>query len=92
MLQTIHAEIDTNGQVHLMETVEFSRPRRALLTILDDEAAAATAPSISQPPDAAAALAFLRAHRLPPQARPTVAEIEAHIAEARGSWLPANCS
>lgn len=36
MLQTIAAEIDTKGQVHLLESVHLSRPMRALVTILEE--------------------------------------------------------
>ena len=84
MLQTIQAEIDANGHIRLLETVAFSRPRRALLTILEDNIIVAE--PVTQLPDVAAALAFLRERRLPADARPTAAEIEANIAEARDSW------
>ncbi len=37
MLRTVEAVIDEQGQVHLLETVQLARARRALVTILDDE-------------------------------------------------------
>jgi hypothetical protein len=37
MIQTVQAVIDKNGQVRLLENVQFSKPRRALVTILDEE-------------------------------------------------------
>ena len=38
MLQTIEAVIDNNGKVHLLENIQILTPRRALVTILDEEA------------------------------------------------------
>ena len=37
-MQTVQAVIEKNGKVHLLENVQISRPRRALVTILEDEA------------------------------------------------------
>jgi hypothetical protein len=37
MLQTVQAVVDKNGKVCLMENIQLSKPRRALVTILDDE-------------------------------------------------------
>lgn len=36
-MQTIEAEIDINGNVHLHETIRLTYPRRALLTVLEEE-------------------------------------------------------
>lgn len=38
MLRTVEAIIDKNGKVHLLENIQIARPRRALVTILDEEA------------------------------------------------------
>ena len=38
MLQTVEAIIDANGHVSLLENVKIDRKRRALVTILDEEA------------------------------------------------------
>jgi len=38
MMRTIEAVIDEQGQVRLLEPVELQTPRRALVTILEDEA------------------------------------------------------
>ena len=37
MLKTIEAIIDKNGTVRLLETIQLTKPRRALVTILDEE-------------------------------------------------------
>ncbi|HYH84129.1 MAG TPA: hypothetical protein VEX60_01525 [Pyrinomonadaceae bacterium] len=36
MIQTVEAVIDEQGRVHLLEEVQISEARRALVTILDD--------------------------------------------------------
>jgi hypothetical protein len=36
MLQTVEAVIDEHGTVHLLEPLQLSSPRRALVTILED--------------------------------------------------------
>jgi hypothetical protein len=40
MIQTVEAIIDPDGKVLLLESVEIKEPRRALVTILEDEPAA----------------------------------------------------
>jgi len=37
MLKTVEAVIETDGSVRLVEPVRIPRPRRALVTILDEE-------------------------------------------------------
>lgn len=37
MMRTIEAEIDVNGNVRLLETIRLQQPRRALLTVLEEE-------------------------------------------------------
>jgi hypothetical protein len=37
MIQTIEAIIEPDGKVLLLESVQLKEPRRALVTILDDE-------------------------------------------------------
>jgi hypothetical protein len=37
MIKTVEAIIDKQGQVHLLEAVQLPLPRRALVTILDEE-------------------------------------------------------
>ena len=37
MLKTVEAGIDKNGKVHLLENIQIAKPRRALVTILDEE-------------------------------------------------------
>ncbi|MBM4074802.1 MAG: hypothetical protein FJ267_04075 [Planctomycetes bacterium] len=39
MIQTVEAVVDAQGNVSLLETVELSVPRRALVTILDERPA-----------------------------------------------------
>ena len=36
MIQTVEAVIDEQGKVQLLEAIQFSVPRRALVTILDE--------------------------------------------------------
>jgi len=36
MVQTLEAEIDVNGNVRLLEHIELTQSRRALLTVLDE--------------------------------------------------------
>jgi len=38
MMKAIEAVIDASGQVHLKENIRLCGPRRAIVTILDDEA------------------------------------------------------
>lgn len=40
MIQTVEAIIEPDGKVSLLESVRISEPRRALVTILEDEPAA----------------------------------------------------
>ena len=44
MIQTVEAVIDEQGKVQLLETVQVSVPRRALVTILDE----GPAPSVDE--------------------------------------------
>jgi hypothetical protein len=37
MIRTIEARIDEQGKVHVLETIRLAGPRRALVTILDEE-------------------------------------------------------
>lgn len=46
MLQTIEAIIDMQGRVRLLEDVKIGKPRRALVTILDEEEITASNQSI----------------------------------------------
>ena len=39
MIRTVEATIDEHGRVHLLEGVELPAPRRALVTILEEEPA-----------------------------------------------------
>jgi hypothetical protein len=39
MIRTIEAMIDEQGRVQLLEAVELAGPRRALVTVLDEEPA-----------------------------------------------------
>ncbi|HEY0546118.1 MAG TPA: hypothetical protein VGC91_12130 [Pyrinomonadaceae bacterium] len=40
MIQTVEAIIEPDGKVQLLESVQLTEPRRALVTILEDEPAA----------------------------------------------------
>jgi len=39
MIQTVEAIIDEKGHVHLLQSVQVAAPRRALVTILEEEPA-----------------------------------------------------
>lgn len=81
MLQTVEAEIDINGNVHLHEPIQVSRPTRALVTVLENEPTPTALKG-----NAAEMLAFLQANRLPEEIRRSAAEIDAQIEEERNSW------
>ena len=81
MLQTVEGIIDVDGQIRWLEPLRVSQPSRIIVTLLQDHDSAS--PSKGK---AERALRSLRKNRLPEAARPTVAEIEAQIIEARESW------
>lgn len=81
MLQTVEAEVDTDGSVRLLEPLHVTKMSRALVTLLDTE----TVPA-SRKGSAAELLKFLQENRLPENARPRMEEIEEQVAEARESW------
>lgn len=81
MLQTVEGIIDVDGQIRWLEPLRISQPSRVIVTVLQDHN------GVPQPKgNAGKALRSLRKNRLPDAARPTVAEIEAQITEARESW------
>lgn len=47
MVKTLEAEIDTNGNVRLLEPVRLARKRRALLTVLEEEPKPLRAPGLT---------------------------------------------
>jgi len=49
MIRTIEAVIDSEGNVRLLEEVELPGPRRALVTILQDERRANETAMLSEP-------------------------------------------
>ncbi len=87
MLQTVEAEIDVNGNVRLLEPVRVKKRTRALVTLLDEvDGGMQERAETPKRGNAAAALEFLRTHRLPDAARSSAEEIEAQIQEKRNSW------
>jgi hypothetical protein len=80
MWPTVEAEVDVSGNVRLLEEVKITETSRALVTIIADGSVAPKKFS------AASLLEFMRANRLPDEARPSVEEMEAQIEEARNSW------
>jgi hypothetical protein len=80
-MQTIKAEIDTNGVITLLEPVKIKRKARATVTVFDD-----LPEDIPANGTARSLLEFLRSNRLPLESKPTAEEIDAQIAEARDSW------
>jgi hypothetical protein len=81
MLQTVRAEVDTNGNVRLLEPLNVTKTSPALVTLLDTENGSGILKG-----NVTEVLKFLRENRLPEEARPKVEEIEAQIMEMRESW------
>ena len=79
MLHTVEAEVGIDGSVLLLEPLHIAKPSRALVTLLEKQ-------STNQKGNAATMLKFLRENRLPESSRPSEAEIEAQVTEARESW------
>lgn len=81
MLQTVEGIIDVDGQIRWLEPLHVKQPSRIIVTVLQEHNGAPEAKG-----NAGKALRNLRKNRLPESARPSVAEIEAQIIEARESW------
>jgi len=60
MLRTIEAEIEVDGSIRLLESIEVSKTTRALVTLLDE-----TTDVNKSKGKAADVLKFLRENRLP---------------------------
>ncbi len=66
MLQTVEAELDVNGNIHLLEPLPVATPRRVLVTLLAESATAqngATSNSMGAAPAAAAPVEAARESR-----------------------------
>lgn len=81
MLQTLEAEIDVNGNVHLREPVRITKPTRALVTLLEEIPA-----STSSQGNIAAVLRLLRSPEFANRKSYSAAEIDAQIEENREAW------
>jgi hypothetical protein len=81
MLQTVRAEVDIHGQVHLLEPLHVTQNSPAIVTVLEAENSGETRPG-----NAVEVLRFLQENRLPAAARPRAEEIEIQIQEAREAW------
>ena len=79
MLQTVEAEIGTDGTVRLLEPVVVKSTTRALVTLLENGDSANKG-------NAKQMLEFLQNNRLPAESRPNAEEMEAQIEENRNSW------
>ena len=80
MLTTVEAEIEVGGKIRLLEPVEIHRTTKAIVTLLEENG------NGGETGNAAKILEFLRANRLPTDARPGQSVVEARIEEARESW------
>lgn len=80
MLQTVEAEITTDGTVTLLEAVDVKTSTRALVTVMENGVAAKGKGNVRE------VLEFLRNNRLPVESRRTAEEMEAQIEEERNSW------
>lgn len=81
MLQTVEAELNTDGTIRWLEPLPVTKPSRVLVTLLEANNGAQ-----ARQGNTAALLEFLRHNRLPESARPSPEEIEAQIEENRNSW------
>lgn len=81
MLQTVEGILEVDGQIRWLEPLHVKHPSRLIVTVLPEHNGAADAKGA-----AGKALQNLRKSRLPESARPSLAEIEAQITEARESW------
>ena len=79
MLQTVEAEIKTDGTVTLLEAVDVKTTTRALVTVLEngDESKKGNVRQI---------LELIRSPGFKERPSYSAEEIEAQIAEARNSW------
>ena len=80
MLQTVEAEIKTDGTVTLLEAVDVKTTTRALVTVLENRG------EVKEKGNVREILEFLRNNRLPAASRRTPEEMEAQIEENRNSW------
>lgn len=78
MLQTVEGILEVDGQIRWLEPLHAAKPSRVIMTLLQDHNGAAQVKG-----NAGQALHSLRKNRLPDAARPSVAEIEAHITETQ---------
>ena len=80
MLQTVEAEITTDGTVTLLEAVDVKTTTRALVTVLENGG------EVKEKGNVREILEFLQNNRLPAASRRTPEEMEAQIEENRNSW------
>ena len=80
MLQTVEAEINTDGTVTLLEAVDVMTTTRALVTVMENSVGAREKGNVRE------TLEFLRNNRLPAECRRSPEELEAQIEENRNSW------
>jgi len=80
MLQTVEAEIDVNGIVHLHEPVSVTKPTRAIVTLLDEAPIAIGNENVSE------LLMVLRSPEFANRKSYSAEEIDAQIQENRESW------
>ena len=81
MLQTVKAEVDESGTVHLLEPLRVKKRTLAIVTLLDEPA-----PVQENKGNVKEVLEFLKNNRLPKETRSTAEEMEAIIEENRNSW------
>lgn len=80
MLQTVEAEIDVNGMVHLREPVHVTKPTRALVTLLGDVVPEARAGNVVD------LLSVLSSPEFINRKSYSAGEIDAQIEQNRESW------
>lgn len=81
MLQTVEAEIDTSGNVTLLEPLRISKKSRAIVTVLENSNGEGKEEENSKQ-----VLEFLRSPEFVNRVSYSAEEIETQIEEARNSW------
>jgi len=85
MLRTLEATIDSEGKVHFAERVQLKKPRRVLITLLDDEITQPTN-HIHQTGSLEHVLALLASPEFRGRPYGSPEEIEVTIQENRITW------
>lgn len=81
MLQTVEAEIDTSGNITLLEPLRVSKKSRVIVTVLEESNG-----DSEEKGNGKKLLEVLRSPKFANRKSYSAEEIEAQIEEARNSW------